>query len=150
MRRASLTCGMVPPHWKAWLSAHPERDIGWLERAIAEGFEIHHVDGKHHNNDPANVVLIDAVDHRRLHGRFVIAKSRSVLINGELARKAYESREDQGYAWQHIGKQLRITGITAQKLARIHAGLYKLKWPLPVKVRVTSAWERPIYPDSRL
>lgn len=35
---------------------------------LKEGFDVHHVDGDHGNNTPLNLVLIEAVDHMRLHG----------------------------------------------------------------------------------
>lgn len=52
---------------KAWLSAHPDRDEAWLQGALAWGFDVHHMDCNHENNDPANLVLIECVDHMRLH-----------------------------------------------------------------------------------
>jgi len=55
-------------HHRAWLSAHPDRSEDWLRDMFSEGFDIHHVDGDHHNNTPLNLVLIEAVDHMRLHG----------------------------------------------------------------------------------
>lgn len=52
----------------AWLSSHPERDILWLRAKLQEGFHVHHLDGDHYNDDPPNLLLIDGVDHLRLHG----------------------------------------------------------------------------------
>ncbi len=52
----------------AWLSAHPGRDEAWLTERMADGFHIHHIDGDHANDVPANLVLIEGVDHMRLHG----------------------------------------------------------------------------------
>ena len=53
---------------KAWLCAHPERSVEWLSDRLMDGFHIHHIDGDKGNNDPLNLVLIDGVDHMRLHG----------------------------------------------------------------------------------
>jgi len=50
-----------------WLSAHPERTEEWLAGIIAQGFNIHHMDGDHGNNDPKNLVLIEAGDHMMIH-----------------------------------------------------------------------------------
>ena len=50
-----------------WLSAHPERTEEWLAGIIAQGFNIHHMDGDHDNNDPKNLVLIEAGDHMMIH-----------------------------------------------------------------------------------
>ncbi len=52
----------------AWLSAHPGRNEAWLAERMADGFHVHHIDGDHANDAPANLVLIDGVDHMRLHG----------------------------------------------------------------------------------
>lgn len=34
---------------------------------MADGFDIHHMDGVHENNDPLNLVLIECGDHLMLH-----------------------------------------------------------------------------------
>lgn len=48
---------------------------------LALGFDVHHLDGSHDNNDPKNLVLIDGADHMMLHNgsaRFsrVVGKNR--------------------------------------------------------------------------
>lgn len=55
-------------HHRAWLSAHPHRSAEWLDRMVEEGFEVHHLDHNHANDEPANLVLIEGRDHMRLHG----------------------------------------------------------------------------------
>ena len=55
-------------HHDAWLRAHPDRTEDWLLDMFREGFDVHHVDGDHDNNAPLNLILIEAVDHMRLHG----------------------------------------------------------------------------------
>ncbi len=60
------------PHHAAWLLNHPHRTAEWLEAMTREGFDIHHLDGDHENNDPDNLVLIEIGDHMRLHGMSVI------------------------------------------------------------------------------
>ena len=52
----------------AWLAAHPDRTEGWLRDRLAEGFDVHHLDGDHSNDDPLNLVLIEHLDHMRVHG----------------------------------------------------------------------------------
>lgn len=52
----------------AWLVNHPERDEAWLDAMLKDGFEIHHIDSDHDNNDPSNLALIEGMDHARLHG----------------------------------------------------------------------------------
>src|SRR5215472_8535600 len=53
-------------HW-AWLAAHPERSERWLRDRLADGFDVHHADGDHFNNDPDNLVLIEVTDHAKVH-----------------------------------------------------------------------------------
>jgi hypothetical protein len=55
-------------HW-TWLGKHPDRSEQWLRERIADGFQIHHVDGNHENDHPNNLVLIEGNDHLRLQGR---------------------------------------------------------------------------------
>jgi hypothetical protein len=55
-------------HHLAWLSTRVHRTIDWLKEKLAEGFDVHHLDGNHSNNEPSNLVLIECSDHMRLHG----------------------------------------------------------------------------------
>ena len=50
-----------------WLDNHTDRTEKWLEGAISEGFDIHHMDGDHDNTDSTNLVLIEISDHFMLH-----------------------------------------------------------------------------------
>ena len=54
-------------HHIAWLKVHPWRTKVWLEERLADGFDVHHVDGDHSNNDPSNLILIEASDHIGQH-----------------------------------------------------------------------------------
>ncbi len=67
----------LEPHRQAWLDVHPERDETWLRRMAKEGFDVHHIDGDHENNDPLNLVLIEHRDHFMLHsgGRLTLRPS---------------------------------------------------------------------------
>ena len=63
-----------------WLATHPTRSELWLKTALAEGFEIHHVDGHHNNDAPSNLVLIYGPDHASLHAKgLVIHPSTNTL-----------------------------------------------------------------------
>jgi len=53
---------------EVWLAAHPQRSREWLAERLRDGFDVHHMDGNHDNNDPANLVLIEGSDHMMLHG----------------------------------------------------------------------------------
>jgi hypothetical protein len=52
----------------AWLACHTHRTEEWLRAKLVEGFDVHHLDGNHDNNEGDNLVLIEHVDHMRLHG----------------------------------------------------------------------------------
>lgn len=52
----------------AWLMAHGQRSRAWLVERLADGFDVHHIDGNHQNNAPQNLVLIEHWDHMMLHG----------------------------------------------------------------------------------
>lgn len=58
---------MLTNYQNVWLSAHPERSSEWLIERLKDGFDIHHLDGDHENNDPSNLVLIECGDHMMLH-----------------------------------------------------------------------------------
>jgi hypothetical protein len=51
----------------AWLSAHPDLTKEWLWQKLREGFDVHHLDGDHSNDDPLNLILIYHPDHMMLH-----------------------------------------------------------------------------------
>lgn len=57
----------LQPYHYAWLSVHPKRSEDWLRARFADGFYIHHVDGDHENDDPMNLILLEKLDHLRLH-----------------------------------------------------------------------------------
>ena len=41
----------LQPHHAAWLAAHPHRDRRWFRARLRDGFDVHHLDGDHDNND---------------------------------------------------------------------------------------------------
>ena len=72
------------PYHHAWLGAHPERDEAWLRERLKDGFDVHHLDGDHENNDPLNLVLIDGADHLMLHnGSKRLSRVLTVRISPE-------------------------------------------------------------------
>lgn len=85
-------------HHKAWLSAHPHRSAEWLDRMIEEGFEVHHLDHNHANNDPANLALIDGFDHMRLHGLGRRITARNAGKRGAAARLKNSTPEERKQA----------------------------------------------------
>lgn len=66
---ASAVSGHVrlKAYHRVWLSVHPNRSEQWLLDRMADGFDIHHMDGDHSNNCPENLILIEHADHMRLH-----------------------------------------------------------------------------------
>lgn len=58
----------MEPYHLAWLTAHPRRTVEWLKDKLRDGFDIHHLDGDHNNNDPNNLLLVECSDHLMLHG----------------------------------------------------------------------------------
>lgn len=84
--------GLSSYHY-AWLAAHPWRTKEWLISMLADGFHIHHVDGDHSNDDPRNLVLIDGVDHMRLHGMSLRDGLRSIRGDAlDLGAQIYAAR----------------------------------------------------------
>lgn len=77
----------VIEHHKSWLLDHPDRTEEWFESRIKDGFDVHHVDGNHYNNDPANLILIEGADHLRLHSGSLKAGIKNWRINQSEIRK---------------------------------------------------------------
>ena len=127
----------------AWLSSHPERTTDWLRFMLKAGFDIHHLDGDHGNNDPKNLVLIEHRDHMRLHGassgfarELEVVKERRKKLFLEEGKLAYETAEAiinaASYVsgvWITAGKQSGLGGRTFRR-AELWARTNGLKWPL--------------------
>jgi hypothetical protein len=91
----------LSPPQIAWLTKHQERSEEWLRARLADGFEIHHLDGNHANDEPGNLLLIESVDHKSLHGRRVqhivrssTAKFDRVAYQRELMRKRRAAKRE--------------------------------------------------------
>lgn len=54
---------MLASYHLAWLSAHPARSAEWLSAMLADGFDVHHIDGDHSNDATTNLALIETQDH---------------------------------------------------------------------------------------
>ncbi len=143
---------MAPPHHRAWLLAHPERSLQWLDAHIEDGFEIHHRDRDHENNDPANLVLIEATDHRRLHGQSLIGAPYNTSgrkIDVRMGELAYHGRVMTNEGWAFIAERLgKLSPQRAERAAAHYAFLANLPWPLPRAKRqgkIINKRTRPIY-----
>lgn len=127
----------------AWLSSHPERTSDWLRFMLKAGFDIHHLDGDHANNDPVNLVLIEHRDHMRLHGATrgfgreleVVKERRKALFlaEGKLAYEAaLEVQKTATYSsgiWVEAGRKSGL-GARAFRRAELWAKTNNLKWPI--------------------
>lgn len=95
---------------------------------LIEGFDIHHRDGDHSNNSPDNLVLIEHIDHMRLHGmsnglgRLSPVKGKRTTKNkdikaneGEIIRRLRK----EGVTWHKIGIRLGITRSQAMNWAKL-------------------------------
>jgi hypothetical protein len=78
-----MTLEKMPLHHVAWLSNHPNRSVEWFKEMCKQGFDVHHVDGDHSNNDPDNLVFIEHRDHMRLHGSSMEASLRRISRKGK-------------------------------------------------------------------
>lgn len=123
---------------RAWLDKHPERSEGWLRQKMSEGFDVHHADHNHENNDPENLVLIEHGDHMALHNRaWRLRPARDPdHLRAELARKAYEIKQPS-LSWTDVEERLGMVnntqrrGFVAHVEARQHAHIHGLPWPKP-------------------
>jgi hypothetical protein len=105
--------GIMRAYHLAWLKAHPERSREWLKAMLVAGFEVHHVDGNHHNDHPANLVLIDHVDHLRLHGLFgfICFDPRAAARKGAMNRwKGKTQKEKSAHA-----KMMAMVGVLKRR-----------------------------------
>lgn len=92
----------MEPYHRAWLAVHPDRTEGWLRDRLAEGFDVHHLDGDHGNDEPGNLVLIEHLDHMRIHdmpGNRLVAlgRTRSVKPDGWWKETA-QNKSAKGWA----------------------------------------------------
>lgn len=122
-------------HHLAWLSVHPCRSPQWLAEKLAEGFDVHHADGDHSNDDPDNLVLIECVDHMRLHNRGALMdrleQGRKIRLaeRHERAGKAAYDAMAKREPWTAVEKAAGYQAATCVRLAKRHAAARSLAWP---------------------
>ena len=93
----------MQPHHEEWLAAHPYRSAEWLRERIADGFDVHHIDGDHDNNDPTNLILIEHGDHMALHNGGVIIEGRMRL--GKRKRRPARRRQKRAWDEYHVTRE---------------------------------------------
>lgn len=140
-------------HHASWLKAHPERNQAWLEQALEQGFDVHHLDEDHSNNMPENLVLIEHTDHFRIHHNWettensgcrkagndkwlsndeLEARIGNKLANGEKAYRLKVQFPDR--TWKQIGSEIGYDGkrivMKTIAIAKQWALYHGKKWPL--------------------
>ena len=123
-----------------WLTKHPERTEAWLIERIADGFDIHHADGDHYNNDPDNLILIEHADHMALHGvglKRLVGSLKEIeqVRRLQVGKSAYEAKAPE-ITWRQIEADLNMPaslnpGTLALNAARFYASAEGLPWPKP-------------------
>lgn len=123
-----------------WLQQHPDRTENWLAERLGDGFAIHHIDGNHANDEPSNLVLIDAGDHWFIHSglkprlrrlpfhklaKYPRRPRAATLAFGKIA---YRCSQD-GRTWTSIGTSHDVHFNTARNAACVYAKYNKLPWP---------------------
>lgn len=125
---------VLKSYHQVWLAEHPHRAEKWLRERLADGFDIHHVDGDHENDDPRNLVLIDGGDHLMLHNgktriwrRAPKEKPPEYIYQGAAA---YRLRLE-GRCWQCVARTLELDPGACTKRAQYWARASKEVWPVP-------------------
>lgn len=130
-------CMALKNYHLIWLESRPHRTRDWLQERLRDGFDMHHVDGDHSNDDPSNLVLIECSDHMRLHNRqgalgrlAETVSERRAVENAGRGALAYEALA-AGAGWREALRATGRCGGTTYKLARLHASENGLPWPVP-------------------
>lgn len=147
------------PHHIAWLSNHPHRTSEWLRRMTKEGFDVHHLDGDHSNNNPLNLVLVDHLDHMRLHkagktfNRMLFEKKeKKNKRDFVMGRRAYLLRNN-GFSWEQardIIKERYGVDKNIYSRAKKYSKMHNWPWPAycPVAQKASSWVERQQWKES--
>ena len=119
-------------HHKAYLGKHsmsPE----FLSEALRNGFDVHHLDGDHSNNEPENLILVWSQDHMELHGlkRFSgrmdgvwMTREEMDAVKLSKGEAAYQKRL-QSIPWAEMGIPNALGN------AKHYAKAHDLEWPVP-------------------
>lgn len=161
-KEAEMAKRVLSEHRRVWLEVHPERDEAWLRRMGKEGFDVHHIDGDHRNNDPANLVLVEHRDHFMLHSgkrpklhRVQQGATRGAKRRDEVGEAAYVLRCGQRLTWGGVGHSLKVGDAYASACAKHHALKNGLEWPVKVTdarfwpdtpaAEAVREWVRPVH-----
>jgi len=127
-------------HQLAWLEQHPYRTEAWLRAMLADGFDIHHADMNHENNERGNLVLIEATDHKSLHGGNINRERRATGTRltdeaRDKGQRIYEAKKD-GISWRSaaIAAGLLVSRYSDPNAYKRLADAYALGAGLPMHV----------------
>lgn len=91
------------------------KSIEWLRSAFENGFDIHHLDGNHNNNNPNNLVLIYTRDHMMIHTG-VKTLQRMTPCEWVDNKEYYEKKTDLGKKGYNLRKEKLKWGEIAERL----------------------------------
>lgn len=118
------------------------------------GFDLHHIDGDHSNNDHKNLILIETNDHFRIHGfpksirRYKADADKPMQVSSvklqlniaktssserSLLERVYLVRSQTGMPWGELGKHVGLVGWSQAKLinaTKKYATEECLVWPI--------------------
>lgn len=134
---AKSRSGKMKEYHLVWLDAHSDRTEKWLLDRLADGFDIHHLDGNHENNISTNLILVECQDHMLLHsGVSDVSLSRmskrasalrhekpkqSKLVTYRLAYEMF----GKGLSWRQISAHF---GWSEKARPGSKARIYAYKW----------------------
>ncbi len=139
----------------AWLKHHPERTAEWLLERLEDGFDVHHLDGDHSNDDPLNLVLIEHADHFRLHYSPPIRylpRAACPETRQNLAATAYALKDDKT-SWRDVARLLNFQATDPASLRSIVAKYAReqgLPFPKPGSTMDRGIWNQKLRVSKKL
>lgn len=68
----------------------------WLRERLADGFDVHHLDGDHDNDHPSNLILLETVDHTRTIHQLAFTRLKAVAAARERSKRITAAFEAAG------------------------------------------------------
>lgn len=102
------------PYHQIFIDAHPE--LGLFE--VPEGYDIHHKDFNHYNDNPENLQLLTHGEHTRLHARLRThsEKSRQKISKSNLGRKVWNTGTNlSGMKNKHHSEESKLKSSKSNK-----------------------------------
>lgn len=134
----------LQPYHLAWLAAHPHRSASWLRERLGDGFDVHHLDGDHANNEPKNLVLMEQSDHLALHGvpigKMLRQRSAPDLVEG---KRLYEEYLASDKSWAELARECGHSYSWANHKAKAFALFTGSPWPIEDKEILRGKMRKP-------